>query len=651
MASTLTLTTVHLPSAPVGPVNPLPAVAAMPQAPYEASVEGLPADIAENIRYGQVSSIHPYLLQDGYGRERTTAPMRVAVLENEHLRAEFALDLGGRLVALVNRATGRDLVYRNAMFQPANLGLRNAWFSGGAEWNVGMRGHWPLTCDPVYAATVMGDDGEPVLRMWEYERVRGLIVQIDAALDPDGPALHMRVRVRNPHEHETGMYWWTNIAIAMEPGSRVFAPATHAYRTEYDGTLGLIDLREEDISRPASAPAAADYFYDVPGAAAAAGREVEPWIAALDGDGHGLAHISTAPLTGRKLFVWGDTSGGRRWCEWLGGETGAYFEIQAGLATTQYEHLRMPGGATWEWTETFLPLHVDDPRREGEWTDGVDAVGGAVREAAENVGEAGRERLEALADAEPARILSTGSPWGALDEQLAARSGARFDGLPGTPFTAEGTEAEYWTALLAGEDVEANPAEAPASYVAGDGWERLLAAAPASWHAHYHRAVIAHADGAFDRAIGHYEASLHQARSAWAARGLGLALLAAGDKDAGLSHLADAFALAPSCIPLALELAEAQLDHGRAADAQAFVRTLPVPVQERGRFRMLLARAALAQGDRDETARILGERFEVPDLREGELSMSALWREARDEPVPAWYDFEMAPDAEAAPGR
>src|SRR5690606_3917876 len=185
-----------------------------------------------NIRYGQVSSIHPYLLQDQYTRERTDSPMRVAVLENDLMRAEFAVDLGGRLVRLLDKTTGRDLVYRNTVFQPAKLGLRDAWFSGGVEWNIGMRGHWPLTCAPLYAAALTAPDGEPVLRMWEYERIRGLIVQIDATLDSQVAGLHVRVRVRNPHAEETGMYWWTNIAVAQTEGSRVFAPATHAYQTQ-----------------------------------------------------------------------------------------------------------------------------------------------------------------------------------------------------------------------------------------------------------------------------------------------------------------------------------------------------------------------------------------------------------------------------------
>src|SRR5690606_24655033 len=145
-------------------------------------------------------------------------------------------------------------------------------------------------------------------------------------------------------------------------------------------------------------------FHDLPAG-------TQPWIAALEADGSGLGHVSTALLKGRKLFVWGDTAGGRHWCDWLGG---SYFEIQAGLATTQYEHLPMPGGATWEWTETFLPLQVDP---SGAYAEAGARVGAAVEAAASGAVD-GPARLAAVADLPPERMLSTGSPWGALEAAL-----------------------------------------------------------------------------------------------------------------------------------------------------------------------------------------------------------------------------------------
>ncbi|MGB3376901.1 MAG: DUF5107 domain-containing protein, partial [Microbacterium sp.] len=88
---------------------------------------------------------------------------------------------------------------------------------------------------------------------------------------------------------------------------------------------------------------------------------------------------------------------------------------------------------------------------------------------------------------------------------------------------------------------------------------------------------------------------------------------------------------------------DALLVAGRAADAHGLIASLPAEVQALGRFRVLAVRAALGSGDRAEAGRLLETGIEVPDIREGELSMSDLWREAfGDRPVPERYDFSMS---------
>ena len=146
------------------------------------------------------------------------------MLENESLRATVALDLGGRLLSLYDRRADRQLLYVNPVVQPANLALRNAWFSGGVEWNIGTRGHSPTTMDTLHAARVEGPDGEPVLRLWEWERIRGVVFQVDLWLPSIvAGAAGPRPRIRNVNDTATPMYWWTNAAVAVtrrHPGPR-----------------------------------------------------------------------------------------------------------------------------------------------------------------------------------------------------------------------------------------------------------------------------------------------------------------------------------------------------------------------------------------------------------------------------------------------
>src|SRR5437773_627507 len=80
-------------------------------------------------------------------------------------------------------------------------------------------------------------DGTPVLRLYEWERVRCVPFQIDCWLPDDSPFLMVRVRIINPNDHAIPMYWWSNIAVPEHADVRVLGPADKAYRHDYDGTL------------------------------------------------------------------------------------------------------------------------------------------------------------------------------------------------------------------------------------------------------------------------------------------------------------------------------------------------------------------------------------------------------------------------------
>src|SRR6185312_15830011 len=135
---------------------------------YEtASAAGAKAPGGDYPDSGHEHSILPYRLQDQYDRQRSPRPFKSIVLENDHLRAVFLPELGGRLWSLIHKPTNRELLFVNPVFQPANLAVRDAWFSGGVEWNVSIIGHCPFTCASLFAARVMRDDGTPMLRMYE----------------------------------------------------------------------------------------------------------------------------------------------------------------------------------------------------------------------------------------------------------------------------------------------------------------------------------------------------------------------------------------------------------------------------------------------------------------------------------------------------
>ncbi|MGI6100689.1 MAG: DUF5107 domain-containing protein [Kiritimatiellia bacterium] len=629
--SELQLTTLTLPAADLGMENPLAPLAPPGDAHAQMRFgDGIPDEIRRQAGYGRHRGCLPYRVQDGYNRDRKSRALRVAVLQNGHLRATFLLDYGGRMASLVHLPSGRELLAANPVFQPANLAIRNAWFSGGVEWNIGVIGHSPFTCAPLHAERLTAPGGMPVLRLREWERIRQTPFQLDIWLPDQSPFLCVRVTIRNPHDREVPMYWWSNIAVPETPGGRVLVPAGHAFRFDYTGIMDRIPVphwKGMDISYPQQIDRSADFFFDL-----AEGQR--PWIAALDADGRGLVQTSTPRLRGRKLFVWGMAPGGRRWQTFLAEPGQAYAEIQAGLARTQMECIPMPARAVWHWTEAYGLMALPPDEIHGvEWEKAWRRVD---RQLDATLPVAEMERHAAVGDtlaALPAATrLHTGSGWGGLDVRRRRRT-TELGGMFADAFAADplGPDQTPWLQLLEEGTFPAPPPEtAPGAWMIQKEWRELLEDALAAggadnWLGWLHAGVMRYADGDRAGAVAAWNRSLDHTRTAWALRNL--AVIARQEKrfDEAVGLMDEACALIPDLLPLGVEWGATLLEAGRADGWLERVARLAPAVQQHGRIRLLVARAALATDRLDEAEAILRGPIEVSDLREGETLLSDTW--------------------------
>ncbi|MFI7091190.1 DUF5107 domain-containing protein [Streptomyces lydicus] len=674
MATSVRRTTLTLPAAPLGPDNPLPALRGghdlhRIDVPEDA---GLPADMARQLGYQPLRSILPTRMRDGYGRDRRSTDLDALVLENDRLRATVLPGLGGRVHSLHHKPTGRELLYRNPVLQPAAFALNGAWFSGGIEWNIGATGHTTLSCAPLHAARVPAPDGGEMLRLWEWERLRDLPFQVDLWLPDGSDFLYVGVRIRNPHHHTAPVYWWSNIAVPEAEGSRVLAPAEEAWHFGYERALRRVPVPEydgADRTYPLRSEFPADYFYDLPDGA-------RRWITSLDTEGHGLVQTSTDTLRGRKLFLWGAGRAGRRWQRWLTEPgTGGYAEIQAGLARTQLEHLPLDGGAEFSWLEAYGPLAADPATVHG--TDWAAARG----EVADRL-EAALPRAEVdaayaawlpYADREPKESLATGSGWGALE---VARAGLD---LPGTPFDAAtlGPEQEPWLTLLRTGTL---PAEdpLPGAALTAPAWRDLLESAPSGPATDYHLGLAQWQAGDRAQAVRSWERALAHGAGALPLYCLAVAESAAGEPARAADRYAEAAAAAARAAAaggpharvrhavrtaLAREAVPALLAAGRTEAADALLAGLPRAELDRGCFRLLTARVRLAQGRPAAAREIFDAGFEIADLREGDETLGDTWyaiaerlladggpvtdtirtRARTEHPLPERYEYRMRP--------
>ncbi len=621
--------------------------------------------------YGSVHSPFPYRMQDMYTRTLVDTKFITPVLENEYLRAVFMPSFGGKLWSLYDKISGRELLMSNPVVRPCNLAIRNAWTSGGVEWNCGFLGHHPHTCSQIYTARTSLDDGTPVLRMYEYERVRGVTYQMDFFLPDKSKMLFCRMRLTNENPVVVPIYWWSNIAVPELKNARVIAPVTHSY-TFVDGKVAkapVPNYLDTDITYPVNLGFAVDFFWKIP-------NERRKFICQLDSEGYGLIQTSTSRLRGRKLFVWGQGSGGTRWQNYLtaDGYNGRYVEIQAGLAHTQYESLPMNPRSSWEWIEAYGALKANASAVHGEWENCVCETENKLNDI---ITEQDLEKLlhstRIMAKSKAEELILQGSGFGSLENKRRLKAGEQLLS-PHLDFSDCGEEQKSWIDLLQyGSFGKISPDDVPLSWMSDEKWVKILKTAVKAgpdeynWYTWLQYGASLTAQIKFDEAKEALDTSMKLCPSAWALYCLGCIAKVQGDLNRAAALMLQALNLKPDDISLAKEAISIQMSlAGKAPEFEKenayeritkFIEILPEHIKDIPRVKLSLAEAYLKSGNIVLAENLLysGGGLLVADIREGELSVTELWysieekkAQAKNLPfdrstaeIPAVFDFRM----------
>ena len=141
----------------------------------------------------------------------------------------------------------------------------------------------------------------------------------------------------------------------------------------------------------------------------------------------------------------------------------------------------MPPKTAWEWLEGYGNMNMAPADVFGSWDDAVEKTTAAIDKL---IPEAELDRIlketrESIA-LKPGRVIIKGSGWGALEEK---RKGAKL--APQLEFSNPGEEQEAWFNLLENNKINGTPI----SYQIGAEWFAILQNADESWQKHYHLAL------------------------------------------------------------------------------------------------------------------------------------------------------------------
>lgn len=579
--------------------------------------------------YGCVAGAYPYMQYESYSRKLEQICYETAILENDYIKATFLPELGGRLWSLINKKTGKNLLYTNDVIRFSNLSIRNAWFSGGVEWNIGVIGHTPFTTNRLFTAVLDNDRGNPVLRMYEFERIREVEYQMDFWLDEADTFLNCRMRVKNSSRDVIPMYWWSNIAVPEFDDGRVIMPTCEAYTSDLTSVrkvpYPMVD--GTDVSHYRSIQNQVDYFFQL--------EEGAPrYITNVDGQGEGLLQLSTERLQGRKVFSWGNNDGSDAWQAYLTKNAGRYLEIQAGLGKTQYGCIPMAPNTAWEWMEQYGPISLGSAIVSAPFAAARETVTEIVRQKMKNEDLNGRfAAMGALAKTK-AETVFRGSGYGQLKNRIRELEGGHALSTH-LDYQAADKATDGWIRYLeTGIMGTHDPMEPPADFISESMlFERLKGSVKAgeryNWYAYFQLGLYAAWRGDDKQARSWLEQSLLLAENPWSCHALACLHLKRNEtplairymrrglsqKEHELSYLKEGFRL----------LLAAHDDIGVAE----YYSALPALRQEDPRLFMNYLTALHRLGRTREAYDLLEHRqdFVLDDLREGLDTVAELYQD------------------------
>lgn len=570
--------------------------------------------------YGTRATSYPYRQYNCYTRELTEKDIETAVLENDHLKAVFLPEFGGRLWELWDKETGKNLLYTNDVLQFSNLATRNAWFSGGVEWNIGIIGHHPFTTDQLYVARTETESGDPVLRMYEYERIRKVTYQMDFWLEEDSRFLNCRMRIVNENKEVVPMYWWSNMAVPEFENGRVIVPAEEAF-TEVHRRVHKVQIpyvNGTDVTDYKTIAKSVDYFFDIP-------EENPKYVTNLSPEGYGLLQLSTSRLRSRKLFTWGNEDASDRWQEFLTDKAGRYLEIQGGLGKTQYGCIPMAPHTAWEWMEQYGALHFPAEKLSLEHAERAAYLTEEIR--SRHMSEELEKKLKATRSLakQKAELVMTGSGYGALAEH-----GRNTEHLE---FVLEKDSLKEWKAFFENGTLHCPDwKERPDEFMidgdnAGFLEEYMQGENQKNWYAHYHLGLGYYQKGEYLKAEKAFSESLKCQENPWALHALACIHVSAGRT-----------AEAVSCIEKGLEMKMQEtsylkdgfkiLDVCNAYDKICEIyNKLGEAEKKIGKLQYYNIQALHKLGESAKALELLEADggLVMDDIREGEESMAQLW--------------------------
>jgi hypothetical protein len=296
------------------------------------------------------NGIYPYTSYCETSNRPVLKKYHFIVLENEWIKCTICPDLGGKVISMINKSAGREILYVPDIIRYTRILPRFYFVAGGIEVS------FPISHSPVQNEKLLFQIDRTANRIYvtcgERELRFGMQWSVEYSLGDEDNFLTERVVYYNPGSSPYPWMSWSNAALPSAPDTRFDFPQGKVL--SHSSRVDTIDWQQQGPKTEADIKEMTGYFWET--------KKVNAFGVYTASLGTGLYHIADQRLSpGIKLWSYGvgdDSS----WSVLSTAAHQTYLEIQGGpLGDQSIKAELQPHEKKWHtefWIPTSKPLDI-----------------------------------------------------------------------------------------------------------------------------------------------------------------------------------------------------------------------------------------------------------------------------------------------------
>ncbi len=289
------------------------------------------------------NGVYPYVSYSETSNRPVLKKYRFIVLENRLLKATICPDLGGKVLSLIYKPSGKEVLYRPEVIRYTRILPRFYFVAGGIEVSFPIS-HSPTQNEKLlYKIDSMA--GRTYVTCGERELHFGMQWSVEYSLGSNDDYLTQRVVFYNPGTETYPWMSWSNAALPAAPDTKYYFP--NGSVLSHSSKIDTIDWQQQGPKTQADIKEMTGFFWRT--------KDANAFGAFTPSYGTGLYHIADEKIApGIKLWSYG-VSDDSAWAVLSTAKHQTYIEIQGGPIADQSIKLGLQPKQIRYHTEYWIP--------------------------------------------------------------------------------------------------------------------------------------------------------------------------------------------------------------------------------------------------------------------------------------------------------